>query len=76
LVKTFGVAEINNCALSTTPWVGATDRKERGGFSAGHSGLGLLNRGEHAFTEIQALPLAHALAEGISKLAYLNGELA
>jgi hypothetical protein len=36
----------------------------------------VLNRGEHAFTEIQALPLAHAPAEGISKLAYLNGELA
>jgi len=44
--------------------------------SAGHSGLSLLNRGEHAFTEIQAVPLAHAPAEGITKLAYLNGELA
>ena len=50
-------------------------RKERGGFSAGYSGLSLLNRGEHAFTEIQAFPLHHAPIVGISKLAYLNGEL-
>ena len=32
-------------------------RKEWGGFSAGHAGLSLLDRGEHAFTEIQAFPL-------------------
>jgi hypothetical protein len=48
----------------------------QGGFSAGYSGLSLLNRGEHAFTEIQAFPLHHAPTGGISKLAYLNGELA
>ena len=43
--------------------------------STGHSGLSLLNCGEHAFAEIQALPLSHALAEGISELMHLNGEL-
>jgi hypothetical protein len=34
--------------------------RSQGGFSAGHSGLGLLDRGEHVFTEIQAFPLRHA----------------
>ena len=43
---------------------------------AGHSDLSLLNRGEHAFTEIQAFPLPHAAVEGKSELAHLNGELA
>ena len=51
-------------------------RNERGGFSASHSGLSLLHRGEHAFTEIQTFPLSRAPVEGISKLAHLNGELA
>jgi hypothetical protein len=50
-------------------------RKEWGGFSR-HTGLSLLNRGEHAFTEIQAFPLSHAPAEGKTDLAHLNGELA
>jgi hypothetical protein len=48
----------------------------RGRIYRGHSGLSLLHRGEHAFTEIQALPLPHAPVEGISKLAHQNGELA
>jgi hypothetical protein len=43
--------------------------------STGPSGLGLLNRGEHAFAEIQAFPLSPAPVEGISELAHLNGEL-
>jgi hypothetical protein len=49
-------------------------RKERGGFSAGHSGLSLFNRGVHAFTELQAFPLPHTPVEGIPELAHLNGE--
>jgi hypothetical protein len=58
----------------STPGLSRVD--ERGGFSAGHSGLSLLNRGEHAFTQIQALPLHHAPIGGISELAHLDGELA
>jgi hypothetical protein len=58
----------------STPGLSRID--EQGGFSAGHSGLSLLHRGEHAFTQIQACPLPHASVEGISKLAHLNGELA
>ncbi len=50
-------------------------RKKRGGFS-GRSGLSLFNRGEHAFTEIQAFPLSHAPVEGKPELVHLNGELA
>jgi hypothetical protein len=50
--------------------------RSQGVFSAGHSGLSLLNRGEHLFTEIPACPLAHALIGRISELAHLNGELA
>jgi hypothetical protein len=58
----------------STPSLSRVD--ERGGFSADHSGLGLLNRGEHAFTEIQAFALPHAPAEGKPELVHLNGELA
>jgi hypothetical protein len=46
------------------------------GLAPGHSGLSLLNCGEHVFTEIQAFPLPHAPVEGISELAHLYGELA
>jgi hypothetical protein len=45
-------------------------------YSAGHSGLSLVNCAEHAFTEIQALPLSYAPVEGISELVHLKGELA
>jgi hypothetical protein len=55
---------------------GLIDVDEWGGFSAGHSGLSLLNRGEHAFTEIHAFPLYHALIGGMSELAHLDRELA
>ena len=48
----------------------------QGGFSAGHSGLSLLNRGEHAFTEIRAFPLRHAPVEGISELAHGSRRIA
>ena len=58
----------------STPSLSRVD--ERGGFSAGHSGLSLLNRGEHALTEIQAFPLYLAPAGGISELVHLDGELA
>ena len=58
----------------STPSLSRVD--EPGGFSAGHSGLSLPNRGEHAFTEIQAFVLPHAAAEGKPELARLNGELA
>ena len=51
-------------------------RKSGGGFSAGDAGLGLLHRGEHAFTEVQVFPFPYTPVEGISKLAHLNGELA
>jgi hypothetical protein len=44
--------------------------------STGHSGLSLLNCGEHAFTEIQAFPLSHGPVEAISDLTHLNGKLA
>ena len=50
--------------------------RSQDGFSASHSGLSLLNRGNDAFTEIQAFPLGHAAVEGLSELAHLNGELA
>jgi hypothetical protein len=49
--------------------------RSQDGFSAGHSGLSLVNRGKHAFTENQAFPLRHAAVEGIFELAHLNGEL-
>ena len=58
----------------STPSLSRVD--ERGGFSAGHSGLSLLNRGEHVFTEIQAFALPHAAAEGKPELVQLKGELA
>jgi hypothetical protein len=35
----------------------------------------VFNRGEHAFTEIQAFPFADAPVEGKSDLAHLDGEL-
>jgi len=50
--------------------------RSHSGFSAGHSGLSLLDRGEHAFTKIPAIPLRHAPVAGISELAHLSGELA
>jgi hypothetical protein len=52
----------------STPSLSRVD--ERGGFSAGHSGLSLLNRGEHALTEIQAFPLHLAPIGGISELVH------
>jgi hypothetical protein len=58
----------------STPSLSHVD--ERDGFSGSHSGLSLFNRGEHAFTEIQAFPLSHASVEGKPKLAHLDGELA
>jgi hypothetical protein len=58
----------------STPSLSCVD--ERGGFSASHSGLSLVNRGEHSFTEIQAFPRHHAPINGISELAQLDGDLA
>jgi hypothetical protein len=58
----------------STPSLSRVD--ERGGFSASHSGLSLVNRSEYSLTEIQAFPRHHAPIKGISEQAQLDGDLA
>ncbi|MGO9386210.1 MAG: hypothetical protein ACLP4W_30150 [Mycobacterium sp.] len=60
-------------ALSRSMYLAMRERARQ--WFSGHSGLGLFNCSEHAFTEVQASPLFHA-PEGKPDLAHLNGELA
>jgi len=50
--------------------------RSQGEFGTGHSGLSLVDCGEHAFTEIEAFPLHYDPVAGMSELAHLDGELA